>query len=176
MTTVRRVRPDDWPQVKELRLLALKDPVADLAFMDTYDAAVARPDAFWQDRTSGSAAGEKACQLLAVTSDDAYVGTLTLLVTRAGESDYTETTVDLDQAAVVGVFVAAEHRGAGLIGRLLEEAATWARGVGAQRLRLHVHSGNGRAQAAYRRQGFVETRRRLDLGHGAEIEMDRALG
>lgn len=173
--TIRRVRPDDWPEVRQLRLTGLKDPVAHIAFLETYDAAVERPDEFWQERAAGSADGDKAAQFLALTSDDEMVGMLTLLVTRAGEEDYTRTVVDVDQAAVVGVFVHADHRGAGLIDRLLEQGATWAQGVGAGRLRLHVHSENARAQAAYRRAGFVDGGRRVDLGHGPEVEMDRPL-
>lgn len=173
--TIRRVRPDDWPAVKALRLHALQDPVAHVAFLETYEAAVARPDEFWQERAARAAEGEQVSQLLAETEAGELVGMLTLLVTHAGEADYTETLVDVDQAAVVGVFVHAAHRGAGLIDRLIEEGAAWAREVGARRLRLHVHSDNPRAQAAYRRSGFADSGRRVDLGHGDEVEMDRPL-
>lgn len=174
--TIRRVRPADWSAVKALRLQALQDPVAHVAFLDTYEAAAARPDEFWEERAAGAAEGETVTQLLAETEAGDLVGMLTLLVTREGDADYTQTVVDVDQAAVVGVFVAAEHRGAGLIDRLIEDGAAWALGVGAHRLRLHVHSDNPRAQAAYRRSAFADTGRLLDLGHGDEVEMDRPLG
>jgi GNAT superfamily N-acetyltransferase len=43
-------------------------------------------------------------------------------------------------------------------GRMLDAVAEWARGEAAlDRLHLHVHEDNARAQAFYRRYGFTET-------------------
>ena len=42
--TVRRVRADEWPQVRALRLDALRDPDAHLAFLETYETGAAVPD------------------------------------------------------------------------------------------------------------------------------------
>src|SRR5262245_32478995 len=36
---IRAIRPEDWPRVKQLRLDALRDPVAHLAFLETYEEA-----------------------------------------------------------------------------------------------------------------------------------------
>ena len=37
---IRSVRADEWRAAKELRLVALRDPVAQVAFLETYEEAV----------------------------------------------------------------------------------------------------------------------------------------
>lgn len=54
---VRPIRADEWPKAKELRLLALKDPAAPIAFLETYEQAATEPDSFWQERAKGRPAG-----------------------------------------------------------------------------------------------------------------------
>ena len=54
---IRSIRADEWPAVKELRLAGLRDPVAHLAFLETYEEAVAKPDGFWRERAAGAAEG-----------------------------------------------------------------------------------------------------------------------
>jgi hypothetical protein len=54
---IRSIRADEWPAVKELRLRALRDPLAHLAFLETYDDAVGRPDSYWQERTARRGCG-----------------------------------------------------------------------------------------------------------------------
>ncbi|CAL9509048.1 hypothetical protein SUDANB140_03602 [Streptomyces sp. enrichment culture] len=59
---IRSIRADEWPAVKELRLRALRDPVADLAYLETYDDAAGRPDSLWRERAARSAEGaSKGC-------------------------------------------------------------------------------------------------------------------
>lgn len=59
---IRPVRAEEWALAKELRLAALQDPVAPVAFLETYEQAVAQPDEFWQDRTArGAEAGATRC-------------------------------------------------------------------------------------------------------------------
>src|SRR4051794_41079602 len=53
---VRVVRAEEWASVKALRLLALEDPAAPLAFLETYETAAERPDSFWQKRAADAAA------------------------------------------------------------------------------------------------------------------------
>ena len=49
-----------------------------------------------------------------------------------------------------------EHRGVGATEALFEAAVAWAWSLaGLERVRLFVHEGNPRAQAFYRRFGFV---------------------
>lgn len=48
--------------MKELRLRALRDPVADLAYLETYEEAAARPDSYWQERAARGAEGAAGAQ------------------------------------------------------------------------------------------------------------------
>ncbi|MBL1081719.1 GNAT family N-acetyltransferase [Streptomyces actinomycinicus] len=153
---VRAIRPDEWAAVKELRLDALRDPVADLAFLETYEDAVARPDSFWQDRAADSGAGSRtALQFIAEAPDGTWAGSVTVLMEEAGTEDWAGSPVERRQGHVVGVFVRPEHRGNGLIEALFEAGVEWAWQQGAERVRLVVHEDNVRAQGAYRKVGFV---------------------
>jgi ribosomal protein S18 acetylase RimI-like enzyme len=76
---------------------------------------------------------------------------------------------------LVAVYVSPEHRGRGLLGRLVDEAIAWARGRDAGHARLFVHVNNPRAQAAYRRLGFALTGRGFTSDAGEELEMSRDL-
>lgn len=127
--TVRPVRADEWRDVKVLRLQALRDEAAPIAFLESYDDAAARPDEFWQDRARGSAldAGADAGvrQFVAVAHDGTWVGTATVLVERVGDVDFTGAVVPDSGGHVVGVFLDPGHRGRGLLGVLLEAATGW---------------------------------------------------
>jgi GNAT superfamily N-acetyltransferase len=57
---------------------------------------------------------------------------------------------------VQSLFVVPEHRGTGLVQRLLDHLADRALAAGALSLRLYVHRLNGRAIRVYRRCGFEE--------------------
>ncbi|MEV6838491.1 GNAT family N-acetyltransferase [Streptomyces sp. NPDC051133] len=153
---VRVIRADDWPRVKQLRLDALRDPIAHLAFLETYEEAASRSDAFWQDRAAGSGEGSTgARQFIAETPDGTWIGSVTVLIEEAGTKDWAGLPVERRQGHVVGVFVRPEHRGHGLIKALFDAGVAWARERGAERVRLLVHEDNDRAQGAYRKAGFV---------------------
>ncbi|MFF3846034.1 GNAT family N-acetyltransferase [Streptomyces sp. NPDC002328] len=153
---IRSVRADEWAAARELRLLALQDPVAHLAFLETYDEALAKPESFWQERTAGVAAGVESAQQVVVEGPDGeWVGTLTVLVEEAGTKDWAGFPVERRQGHVVGVFVRPDCRGIGLTEVLFDAGLEWAWGRGVERVRLIVHEENGRARAFYRRAGFV---------------------
>lgn len=153
---IRAIRPDDWPRVKQLRLDALRDPMAHLAFLETYEEAAGRADAFWQDRAVGSGAGSTAArQFIAEAPDGSWAGSLTVLIEEAGTQDWAGFTVERRQGHVVGVYVRPEHRGNGLIKALFDVGVEWAWERGAERVRLLVHEDNARALGAYRQAGFV---------------------
>lgn len=153
---VRSIRADDWRAVKELRLAALRDPIAHLAFLETYEQAAAKADAFWQDRAAGSGEGSTGVrQLIAEDPDGVWVGTVTVLLEEAGTTDWAGHLVERRQGHVVGVFVRPEHRGTGLTEALFDAGLEWAWGRGAERVRLLVHQDNKRAQGFYRKAGFV---------------------
>ncbi|MEU3659099.1 GNAT family N-acetyltransferase [Streptomyces sp. NPDC032940] len=171
---IRSIRADEWPAVKELRLRALQDPVAHLAFMETYDDAVARPDSFWQERAAGSAEGvSRAQQIVAEGPDGLWLGTLTVLMEEAGTTDWAGLPVDRRQGHVVGVFVRPEWRGSGLTKALFDAGLEWAWAAGAERVRLIVHEDNARAQGFYRKAGFAPSGRTVPLAaKPGEVELE----
>ena len=172
--SVRRVRADDWREVRALRLAATADPDAAIAFLESHATTAARSDAFWQARTADAADGETVAQFIA-TLGDVPVGSATVLVRASGQTDHLGRYVDDRRADVVGVWVHPDSRGSGAIDLLLAAAAEWVGSVGLRRVHLDVHRDNARAQAAYRRAGFVPTGETLDGAIGPEIVMARDL-
>jgi RimJ/RimL family protein N-acetyltransferase len=172
--TVRRVRAEDWPRLRDLRVEAVRDPAAPIAFLTTPDEELARDDEFWRLRAANASTGDEAAQFV-VEIDGQWVGTATVLVRPAGVTDHTGRTVYTTRADVVGVYVRADRRGSGLIDALLDAAAAWTADLGIARLTLDVHADNARAQAAYRRAGFVPTGVTFTGRIGPELEMARAL-
>ncbi|UJP11000.1 GNAT family N-acetyltransferase [Microbacterium sp. KUDC0406] len=162
---VRRVAPGEWAEVRALRLRALADPVAHLAFLDTLEHASEQPEEFWQDRTRNAASGDQAAQFVAVSEDGDWFGTATVLDNRDRPG----------AGLVVGVYVADGYRGAGAIEGLFDAAATWAGQTGRAALYLEVHVDNHRAQRAYERCGFVRTGEITTLDNGQEYVMVRSL-
>jgi ribosomal protein S18 acetylase RimI-like enzyme len=56
---------------------------------------------------------------------------------------------------IQSLFIVPEHRGTGLVERLLDHVLEAARTDGALDVRLYAHSANERALSAYRRYGFT---------------------
>lgn len=172
---IRRVRPEDWPRTRAARLEALQDPAAPIAFLETYEVASARADDFWQERAAGASAGPATAQFIAVDpATGEVVATVSGLREEPGTEDFSGARIDVLQVHVVGVWVRPEQRGAGLLGRLVDEVGAWAAGHGIRRLRLLVHADNDRARAAYVKLGFSETGTVVHLDAGRELEMARA--
>ena len=173
---VRAVRAEEWQQVREIRLAALRDPAAPIAFLETYEQAMAKPAVFWQERTAGAAAGEHACQFIAEAPDGLWAGTVTVLVERQGGEPGFGEAAEVDQAHLVGVFVRPGHRGRGLVDALFSEAIDWSwslTGPPLRRVRLYVHEANARAEASYRRIGFSPTGRTLPMeGDPTALELE----
>ncbi|MEV8551394.1 GNAT family N-acetyltransferase [Streptomyces glaucescens] len=153
---VRAVRAEEWSQVKALRLAALRDPLAHLAFLDTYEDAVTRSDSYWRERAAGASEGAAgARQIVAVGPGGVWAGTATVLVEEAGTTDWAGCEVERRQGHVVGVFVRPEFRGRGLTERIFAAALAWSWEIGVERVRLIVHEDNERAQGFYRKVGFA---------------------
>ncbi|MEV6109086.1 GNAT family N-acetyltransferase [Streptomyces sp. NPDC051940] len=174
---IRGVRAEEWRQYKELRLAALQDEVAAIAFLDTYDSAVAKPDSFWRERTEGAAAGVAVKGFVAEDGDGREVGCVTVLVERPGQEVSFASEVQVPQGHLVGVYLRPEARGAGLGEKLFAAALEWSFGLAEPRLervRLYVHERNVRAEGLYRKCGFVRTGGTLaaapEVG-GVEVEM-----
>lgn len=151
-------------------MAALRDPVAAVAFLDTAENAGAQPDAYWQQRAAGAAEGRGARQFVAEGSGGEWVGSVTVLVEAAGSTDFFGQRVEGEQGHVIGVFVRPEQRGSGLIEQLFTAALEWAWSLvepALERARLFVHEDNARAEAFYRRYGFVASGVLAELATGA---------
>ncbi|MGW6057318.1 GNAT family N-acetyltransferase [Streptomyces sp. NPDC055189] len=173
----RPIRAHEWPEVKNLRLMALQDPAAPIAFLDTYEQAAAQPDSFWQERAEGASGGTRVRQFVTEDRAGAWSGTVTVLVEDAGSDDVFGGTVQERQAHLVGVFVRPEHRGSGAIDALFEAAVEWAWSVAeVARVRLYVHEDNARAEGFYRRYGFVRSGKTAPMkGDPSKVEREMVL-
>ncbi|GAA1377393.1 GNAT family N-acetyltransferase [Streptomyces beijiangensis] len=173
---IRAVRADEWQKVKELRLAAVGDPVASIAFLETVEQAAAKPDEFWQERAAGAAWGVAARQFIAEAADGEWGGTVTVLVEKPGVKGFFGEEIPVTQGHLVGVFVRKEFRGSGLTERLFQAALEWVWELEEPRLeraRLFVHSANERAAGFYRKFGFVESGLTIPAEgvEGLEVEM-----
>lgn len=172
--TVRRVLLHEWERVRDLRLEAVSDPDAAIAFLSTRDEELARDESFWRERAAGAALGDNAAQFVAVDIDR-WVGTATVLLRDGGTQDHHDRDVVTPRADIVGVYLAPSHRGVGVLARMLDAASSWAEHRGANALTLDVHLENARAQAAYRAAGFTSTGVTFTSTIGPEIEMRRPI-
>ncbi|MER7515289.1 GNAT family N-acetyltransferase [Streptomyces sp. NPDC126499] len=177
--SIRTIRADEWEKARELRLAALQDPVAHLAFLETYEDAAGRPDAFWQERAEGAAeTGDgRVRQFVAETPDGRWIGTVTVLVERPSDDGVRfGEAATVDQTHLVAVFVRPEARGAGVIDALFRAAVEWSWTLPEpeiRRVRLYVHEDNARAAAFYRRFGFVPTGEKVTVpGREEEWELE----
>lgn len=100
----------------------------------------------WERAFIAKATKQGNLMLLAVI-DGSMVGWVTLLRARA---EFMRHTADL------GMGVIQEYRGIGVGTALLEYALTWAAGQGLEKIHLGVRVSNVRAQALYRKFGFVQ--------------------
>jgi GNAT superfamily N-acetyltransferase len=96
-----------------------------------------------------------------------------MLIEDAGTTDWAGFPVERRQGHVVGVFVLHEWRGGGVTKALFDAALEWAWGRGVEGVRLIVHEDNPRAQAFYRKAGFVPSGKVVPLaGHEGENELE----
>ncbi|MFD8754295.1 GNAT family N-acetyltransferase [Kitasatospora sp. NPDC059577] len=177
---IRRVRSEDWAQVRELRLDALLDPVAAIAFLETHEQAAARPDEFWQDRAAGAATGSGVAQFVGEDADGRWLGSVSVLVERpGGPGALGGDVVTVDQTHVVGVYVRPEARGTGLALDLIRAAQEWSWSLAEpriQRVRLFVHEENARAEAMYVKAGFEHSGVTVPVpGHETAREIELAV-
>lgn len=145
---IRPVAPAEWRLSRELRLVALQDAVAPVAFARTYAEESVMPDDRWRQRASGDGAQ----QFVAVAASGAgdggtaerWVGMTVVVVERP------------DYVSVNAVYLVPEARGRGVADRLFAAALEWA-WQRTDRLHLWVHEKNRRAEAFYRKRGFERT-------------------
>ena len=78
---MRRVKAEEWQRLKELWLEASRDPIAHLAFLESIEDALERPESSWRERAETAAGGATVAQFVAVAEPDDVAG----LARRAGE-------------------------------------------------------------------------------------------
>jgi RimJ/RimL family protein N-acetyltransferase len=140
---VRRPEDSEWEDWRDLRLRMLADTPE--AFAETLAAARGHDAAEWRFRVRRSGAPGSLTVVGVEEATGRWVGTM---------GAYTD---PVEGLYLVSVFVDPAHRGGDLADRLLAEVLAWARTrPGASGITLHVHERNLRAQAFYRRWGFVE--------------------
>ncbi|MDT9693241.1 GNAT family N-acetyltransferase [Streptomyces sp. P9(2023)] len=178
---IRTIRADEWERAREIRLASLQDPVAEIAFLDTYEEAVKRPDSFWRERAEGASEGASESgtgvrQFVAEAADGSWAGTITVLVERPADEVRFGGPAKTDQTHIVGVYVRPEARGTGAIDALFRAGVEWSWSLPEpliRRVRLYVHEDNARAAAFYRRFGFVASGETVALeGDGGALEVE----
>jgi ribosomal protein S18 acetylase RimI-like enzyme len=145
---IRRVRSDEWKELRELRLEALRDSPE--AFWTRYDEALGRSDDEWRDWMA------MPCH---VAADCGRLVGMVAAVRPEGDP----TKVDL-----VAMFVSRAARGRGIGAALVQAQLAWARVEGFARVNLMVNVENTSAYRLYERHGFRDTGRREPLRDGPE--------
>ncbi len=152
---VRRVRPDEWEALRDLRLRALAtDPDA---FGDTHERAVTDDESIWRaraDRPDGTT-------FVAVAVGGRMVG-----MAGGGPAPHRA-----DVAAVYGMWVAPEARGQGLGGQLLSAIEDWARNARYELIGLGVTTTNEPAIRLYTHRGYADIGDRHELREGADLSI-----
>jgi len=116
--SVRRIRAEDWPRLRALRLEALRD--TPIAYLEAYDAAAELGDDEWRFRADRGTWDGRSATFVAEGRDGTWVGMAGAFV--ADE--------DRSHATVVAVYVSAAQRGRA--GRGRGRADGGRRGLGAR--------------------------------------------
>jgi GNAT superfamily N-acetyltransferase len=143
---IRRVHPDEWRELRELRLEALQDSPD--AFWTRYEEAIERTDADWREWTTFP------CHV--AVEDGRLVG---MVAAFADEED-------AGTADLIAMFVTPDARGRGIGAALVDAQLAWARAEGFARMRLMVNVERGPAFRLYERCGFTDTGERTQLREG----------
>jgi GNAT superfamily N-acetyltransferase len=164
--SIRRIRADEGPELRALRLHALAD--SPTAFGSTLAREEAFADQVWRERAARGASGADGVTFVA-EREGRWIGLATGLADDP----------DGPGALLVGMFVDAAERGRHVGTALVQAVTAWARARGAARLSLWVTSGNAPAITLYERCGFQATGDARPLGHTpslTEMRMVRDLG
>ena len=157
MFEIRRVRADEWRELRALRLESLQD--SPTAFWRRYDEDLRTTEAEWRAWTAS------AC--FAAVDEGRFVGMV------VGMPDDEQD----DLADLYAMYVTPSARGRGVGEALVQQHLEWARQAGFRRVRLLVNVRNNGAIRLYERCGFRDTGAREPLRDGPEtlLEMVAAL-
>jgi GNAT superfamily N-acetyltransferase len=151
---IRRIKPEDWSHLRDMRLRALRD--APEAFGQTYENAAAEPELEWRSAARAASAGDRRAWFFAGPASD-----LGMVQTRRRPPD---------DCLVFSMWVAPAARRAGVGRALIDTAGNWARSWGGRRIVLWVTGMNQEAQRFYERIGFKL------LSDGPDADSGRAFG
>lgn len=148
---VRRLDAADWERLRDLRLRALSD--SPMAFCST----LAREQVFepgeWRSRAARP---------------------VTVVASRDGEDVGMAGVFEDDgEWCVMGMWVAPEARGTGVVEALVDACVEHVRAAGVPRVHLWVRVGNDRGRRTYERLGFTDTGQRQSDGTHQELLMVR---
>jgi ribosomal protein S18 acetylase RimI-like enzyme len=149
-TTIRPVRAGEGPQLRRLRLLAIRE--APHAFFHPASVEAELPATYWEEWAAGEEPDSDRVMFVAEAGRD-WLGMAGCILRADGSG-----TLD-----ATGMWVAPEARGRNLGERLVDEIVAWGRKRAAVRMEFAVTENNGIAIALYRRLGFVPTGRRRAL-------------
>jgi len=151
---IRRLRPDEWAALRDLRLRALAtDPDA---FGGTLAEAEAHPDEVWQARANDPAAPILVAEAI---HTDGLIGMAILALApdeRAGASLYS-------------MWVAPQAREQGVGAALVDAVVDRARAAGCPAIGLGVTTTNTAAIALYVRKGFADIGERHPLREDTDL-------
>jgi GNAT superfamily N-acetyltransferase len=141
---VRRLRADEWPHLRDLRLRALADAPEELG--SSVEEEERLPDEYWQRVARGGGQRNRYVTFAGVVEgrNAGMVGGV----------------LDADSggfADLVALWVEPEARCRGLGRTLVESVVGWAAESGARRVRAWVNDTNGPARTVYRAAGFEPT-------------------
>ena len=163
--TVRRVRPDEGPVLKVIRLAALLESPS--VFGSSYAAEVDQPDQHWASRAALGAAGGYSTTYFAV-ADQSVVG-----IVAGYRPNPAGSSIEL-----VSMWVSPPRRRTGIAAKLVHAVLGWAGETDATSVHLWVTQGNDAAVRLYEAAGFRETGERQPLPSDPskdELRMRRTL-
>lgn len=152
---IDRVRPEQWRELRDLRLRALAE--APYAFASSHQREAAFDEERWRTGI------ERAAWFIA-RADGRAVGLA------AGKPAHNGTP---DERELISMWVEPARRGSGLAGDLVDAVRDWAAADGARVLVLWVADGNERARRFYRRLGFASTGQRQPLPGNSAVDEER---
>lgn len=129
-----RLDADDWRDFRVVRLASLAESPA--AFGSRHADWVGAPEERWRARLT-----DVPLTIVARSEDD-FVGVVSGVPTG-------------DHVELISMWVSPEHRGTGLVGRLIDGVVAWATSLGHDTF-LMVRHDNVRAIRAYARAGFTD--------------------
>lgn len=150
---VRRIRPDEWAILRELRLASLTD--APGAFGQSHADAAQQADDEWQTMARAASSGDRRAWFVAVDRTGRYAGLV--LGRRRPPGD----------CLLFSMWVHPASRDQGTGRALVQAVADWAAGWGARRVVLWVIKGNDGALGFYERIGFRTIHDGPDADSGA---------